>query len=43
MAADPARLDGSVVEPADDPYRVVSEHLPDVAVLVFDRELRFGC
>jgi PAS domain S-box-containing protein len=41
MAADPARLDGSVVEPADDPYRVVSEHLPDVAVLVFDRELRF--
>ena len=41
MSADTARTNGLPVL-ADDPYRVGAEHLPDAAVVLFDRDLRFG-
>jgi PAS domain S-box-containing protein len=41
MRADTAGTNGNATALAEDPYRAVAEHLPDVVVLVFDRELRF--
>jgi PAS domain S-box-containing protein len=39
MSADTARTNGLPVL-ADDPYRAVAEHLPNAAVVLFDRDLR---
>jgi PAS domain S-box-containing protein len=40
MSAQMARSNGTAPMLADDPYRAVAEHLPDAAVVLFDRELR---
>jgi PAS domain S-box-containing protein len=40
MSADTARINAAVPVLADDPYRAVAEHLPDAAVVLFDRGLR---
>jgi PAS domain S-box-containing protein len=41
VTANATRVDCGAVGTDPCPYRVVTEHLPDVAVLVFDRDLRF--
>lgn len=41
MSSRTARADGQISTAADRRYRTVADHLPDVAVLVFDRDLRF--
>jgi PAS domain S-box-containing protein len=40
MSAETARTNGAAAALADDPYRAVAEHLPDAAVVLFDRDLR---
>jgi PAS domain S-box-containing protein len=40
MSAETARTNGTAPALADDPYRAVAEHLPDAAVVLFDRDLR---
>ena len=40
MSADTARTNGAAPPFVDDPYRAVAEHLPDAAVVLFDRDLR---
>jgi PAS domain S-box-containing protein len=41
MTANATRIEGGTLETDPRAYRVVAEHLPDVAVFVFDRDLRF--
>jgi len=40
MLAETARINGAAPVLAEDPYRAVAEHLPDAAVVLFDRDLR---
>src|SRR6266545_3321178 len=41
MSPRAARMDAQIPLAADRRYRIVADHLPDVAVVVFDRDLRF--
>jgi PAS domain S-box-containing protein len=41
MAAGTAGIDGRITVTGDGPYRTVADHVPDVGVVVFDRELRY--
>jgi signal transduction histidine kinase len=40
MSAETATINGAAAVLAEDPYRAVAEHLPDAAVVLFDRDLR---
>jgi PAS domain S-box-containing protein len=40
MSAETARTNGAAAVLAEDPYRMVAKHLPDAAVMLFDRDLR---
>jgi PAS domain S-box-containing protein len=40
MSAETVRINGAAAVLAADPYRAVAEHLPDAAVVLFDRDLR---
>jgi PAS domain S-box-containing protein len=40
MSAETVGINGAVAVLAEDPYRAVAEHLPDAAVVLFDRDLR---
>jgi hypothetical protein len=40
MSVETAGTNGAASALADDPYRAVAEHLPDAAVVLFDRDLR---
>src|SRR6266545_1934494 len=41
MSSRAARMDAQIQLAADRRYRIIAGHLPDVAVVVFDRDLRF--
>jgi PAS domain S-box-containing protein len=40
MPAETARINGATAMLAKDPYRAVAEHLPDAAVVLYERDLR---